>query len=216
MSDEPTKSKGRERLEILIDAKLSILDDWARRGIPWKRDPAGNYIFDSEGERTIDYYPDDIKAFCAWDGKENCDHTVQDIVEFCRQRGINTPRSLSRSTLGKAYHKVRFDKVTSLLKVLSAKAASQIQHTNKSNIIESLETDLDYWKTLALHQEAVDIVLQRRRAARAEKDLAKKTRELARHQAEARREIIALEAKVAELTATLAKVRPLREGKNAK
>jgi hypothetical protein len=79
-----------------------------------------------------------------------------------------------------------------------------------------LEADLDYWKTLALHQEQVDIVLQRRRAARAEKELAKKTKELGRHQAEARREISSLEAKVAELTATLAKVRPLREGKNEK
>lgn len=216
MADEPTKSKGREQFEMRVDAKLSILKDWVRRGVPWKRDPAGNYIFDSKGERAIDYYPKNPTTFCEWDGAENCEHTVQGIVEFCRQTSIPTPQSLSRSTLSKTYHTERLKKVDSLVKVLCAKAASQVQSTNKSNVIKSLEADLDYWKTLALHQETVDIVLQRRRAARAEKELAKKTRELSRHQAEALREISTLEAKVAELTSTLTKVRPLRAGKNDK
>ena len=213
MSKEVEKGPLRKRVESLIDAKLLILDEWARTNIPWKLDQAGDFVRDRDGERTIDYYPDDVRAFSEWDITKNCEHTAQRVKAFCSQKSIPLPQRFSRDTLGKSYHSTLLLRTQSLLKVLAAKAASQIHDTNKTNLIKSLTKDRDYWKSLALHQEQVDIVIQRRRAASAERELAKMTPQLERNKSEARREITSLEARVAELTASLAKVKPLREEK---
>lgn len=59
-----------------IEAKIVILERWAREGIPYLRTPEGHYV-EENNQRLLDKYPN-VKPhqFYTWDGSENCLYTL--------------------------------------------------------------------------------------------------------------------------------------------
>lgn len=64
----------RDNVALRADtiSKLSILEKWARTGIPWVH-----------GRRVLDFFPTSRLQFSSWDGTQNCEGTRALYPELC-------------------------------------------------------------------------------------------------------------------------------------
>jgi hypothetical protein len=185
-----------------IADKVKLLEKWKAHGVPPLLDDAGNRVTDARNKPLFDYFPDDKRAFCAWTAKDNCSATIAkfpEILEFA---------TLSRSTLGAPHNTKHLEKVETLTKGVLRKVEAQTAKDNLKPELDSLRKELNYWKQIAIETNN-DLVHQRRLAARAQSEWRRS--ELAReHNNNLLNEQIArLTTANAELTAQLAKIRPL-------
>jgi len=185
-----------------IADKVELLRKWKAHGVPPLIDDAGKQLTDENNKPLYDYFPDDKRAFCAWTAKDNCSATIAkypEILEFA---------TLSRSTLGKKYHAKSLEDVETQIEGVIKKVAAQASKDNLKPELQSMRKELDYWKQIAIEANN-DLVHQRRLAARAQTEWRRS--ELAReHNNNLLNDQIArLTTANAELTAQLAKIRPL-------
>lgn len=189
----------------IIALKVALISDWISNGIPWKQDAEG-YVFDSQGERVLVDFPQDIKSFAEWEGprpwskaKGGADAVLQPVA---------------RSTINQKteeYKRLR-GKLKELFDDLAARATTQIEQTNKASTIERLETELQF-KTKVIDQQEKDVIRLRREADAAKKELGDERDERQREAAEFQRRIAELESENAEHIASLRNVKGLKEAR---
>lgn len=193
--------KPKDSLLTQVDLRLSILDEWlVRREIPWKKNTDGTSIRDENGELIPDFAPVNLLQFCEWTPDRNC-HTSGIAIASLRR--------ISRMSLHQPYHAELRKRVGDKLKMIKACLKLQIERGNKVSIIEEQAAEIRLLKKI------VDAQARESRFARqAVTELTEKYRH--KHE-EQRRIILQLkedlacnEEKIASLTATLSKVKPLR------
>jgi biopolymer transport protein ExbB/TolQ len=96
-----------------------------------------------------------------------------------------------------------------MLQVVKDKALSQVERANKSSVIEHLKDELRRTNCI-LDQQEQDVVRLRREADAARIELGKEKSLRQRNEDELRQQISKLEARTAELTATISKLAPLK------
>ncbi|MFM0309658.1 hypothetical protein P0D71_17890 [Paraburkholderia sp. RL17-383-BIF-A] len=150
----------------------------------------------------LDFYPTRSVHFEAWDGTQNCQATH---ALFPSLSSFKTTR---RSTLAGSHSDLQ-DKLDAVLEVLRAKGHEQLLMTNKTSLLEKLESQAHTWEMLARKQES-DIVALRERMAKTEVELRASTLALENNASEHTRVVDLLNAKIANLTNLLSKVAPLK------
>lgn len=191
-----------EAAQTAIRVKISILEEWLKEGniIPWLSDDQGVPIRDIKGELQIDFYPDCVSAFCTWNGTQNSKHTSSSMPHFT---------STNRGTLdGEKYGQLKIS-VDLVCAALRAKAEAQLLKANKTNQIDELEAQVRFWKELSQKQET-DIAQLRERYANTEIMLRNKERAIQNAADEHCRVVADLEARNAELGASISKLVPLK------
>jgi hypothetical protein len=200
-SKEHISARGKNRVTEAVQLKLKVLASWARYGLPWQTTSSGDVVRDGDGEQVLIQFPADIKAFAIWGGSAKLvDGKTYAEVELAR---------VSRSTLNQpAYDSIRAS-IASMLQVVKDKARSQVERANKNSVIEHLKDELRRTNCI-LDQQERDVVRLRREADAARIELGKEKSLRQRNEDELRQQISKLEARTAELTATISKLAPLK------
>ncbi|WP_448173711.1 hypothetical protein [Rhizobacter fulvus] len=198
---EHISARGKNRVREAVDLKLKVLASWARYGLPWQITPSGDVVRDTDGEPVLIQFPVDIKSFAFWGGSAK-------LFEGKTYAEIELTK-VSRSTLNQpAYDTIRAS-IASMLQVVKDKALSQVERANKSSVIEHLKDELRRTNCI-LDQQEQDVVRLRREADAARIELGKEKSLRQRNEDELRQQISKLEARTAELTATISKLAPLK------
>lgn len=193
----------KKRASDKILAKIGVLEKWkAKKRIPWLLDQHGKPIRDDNGLPSVDYVPDDERAFCQWVGNMNSASTVRANPEL---QGFET---LSRSTLTQPHNSVHRETVVKLMAALQQIAEIQVMKLDLRKVNEALEKERDYWRRIAT-EGSKDVVEQRRKAAKAENLLRTEIRAREHNDNLLNERIDELECQVAALTSQLSKVQPL-------
>lgn len=195
--------RNRERTREFITAKLDLLEVWSTTEIPWKKIDTGDFAYDTDGEKVLDFFPTREIHFAEWNGSQNCPATHID------HPALAALRKTRRSTLLEPYHEDLHARLVALLPVVRAKAQEQLIAASKTNIIQELRASAEYWETLA-HKQESDIISLRERMHATEVTLRSTTLALNNNIHEHQRVVDALTLKVANLTDLLSKIAPLR------
>ncbi|MFL9992418.1 hypothetical protein PQR34_14490 [Paraburkholderia sediminicola] len=184
-----------------IEAKLSVLETWAKKGVPYIPQRPGPKA--SRVERQYDYFPKNKSAFCSWTAEDNCPRTVE---LFPQLLGI---RSLSRETIDDPEYAALHDRMEAALAKLKERQAASAIVADTARQLDELTSDRDRWKRIAEVQE-VDVRALRERAAGAEENFRKERRARLSNERLLNTTIDELTAQVAALTATVSKVTGLK------
>lgn len=193
---EVTKQTYAEKIE----AKLKVLRQWMTGGIPWKTSDAGELLRDAAGECLLEFFPYSIESFCDWDGSQNTGLTRSSISTVC---------FTNRSTLYRS-HETALSEIDSVCKALVIRARKQLKETNKTKVIGELHTEVVYLRKLASTQET-EITEAAINNNRTEAELLRIKRALVSLRERYDEETQQQRTRIAELTATLQKLAPLRK-----
>lgn len=193
--------KERERVQADVLEKLTILQSWASRGIPWQRTENGDFVCNEKGHRLLEYFPADIKAFAGWNGSQASTASLRAT--------LGSLKTCSRDTLGKAYHEALRVTIDNTLEQLSAKAASQLALENKGDVIAALKAKNKQLQLLCSAQEK-DILSLRRTSNALKQELAGVVATLASNNKLAAEEVADLRIALADLTRAMQPVARLR------
>ena len=182
-----------------IEAKLIFLREWTSNGIPWKSNDAGALLRDENGECSLDYFPTNIASFCSWDGSQNTGTT---------RLSLSSIGTTNRSTLYRS-HTTVMTEIDDIFKALVAQANKQLKQANKTKFIGELNVELLFLRKLVSTQEN-EITAAALHTNRLENELLRANRALASLRERYDNETQQLRTRVAELTATLQKLMPLR------
>ena len=199
--DTTTPLTLKESLVEQVELRVSILERWIKeKKIPWRTEPDGTPVRDSNGELVPDFVPTNLLQFCAWTAEKNSTASGPDIAKL---------RRISRMSLYQPYHNDLRTIVDTKLEAAKACLAHQLEKSNNASIIEELQA------TVKLLNGIVDAQQRESRLARLR--LGEVTTKYRMRHDEQRRVIAQLKTdwsaeqqKVASLTALLAKLSPLR------
>jgi hypothetical protein len=183
-----------------IEAKLKVLRQWKAEGIPWKTSDAGELLRDADGECLLEFFPDSIASFCDWDGSQNTGLARSSISTVC---------FTNRSTLYRS-HEAALSEIDSVCKALAKQAQKQIKEANKTKVIGELHTEVIYLRKLVSTQET-EITEAAINNGRTETELLRIKRALVHLRERYDEETQQQRTRIAELTATLQKLAPLRK-----
>jgi hypothetical protein len=199
VSDKHVSKVNRARAEIAIKAKKYQLESWAKTGIPWLATPEGELARDSTGELQLDYFPRNIAEFCRWDGTQNCDYV---------RATLTTIAFTNRSTLIETHGELQKE-LKQLFRDLTHAAAMQLSGTNKSNQLRQLQDKINFLSSILSKQETEITQMQIKEDSLKAK-LSQSEIALANSAEYYDNSVAALEKQVAELTASLRKIVPLK------
>lgn len=185
-----------------MEDKVKLLKKWKVSGVPPLLDEAGKRVMDENNKPAFDYFPDDERAFCSWTAADNCAATRERYPEILELE------TLSRSTLTQPHHKNSRTDVNTQIAGVEAKLLAQVSKNNLRPELESLRKERDYWKQIAIEANN-DVVHQRRLAAKAQTEWRKSEIARVNNNKVLNDELDQLRAINAELTAQVAKIRPL-------
>ena len=185
----------------MLEKKLALLEQWIREGVPLLLMEDGTPVLDHDGERQLDYFPKSIASLADWDGTQNCKNT-RDMFELALSR-------TGRMTIGKPYHAELKEALQKKIKELNICARKQSEALNKKTVISSLLERQSHAEALIKQQnkEIAEFQVKRRGL---ELRYNKKAKSLQGAKLEHQRVVKRLEERIAELTAKLKKVTPLR------
>ena len=188
-----------------IKTKHKIIKKWIESGVPWVISANGGQLRDSKGELILDWYPTSLRKYCAWDGKQNCSFTQGMIPEI---------KTTGFETLNK--HQKLKSKIEADINALKQKADVQLLSTNKSNLIRALKDELKLEtlkrkSTQISYQQAREEVVEASRKLETERRTQIQTTEYLKSEiARKDKQIATLNQRVADLTASLDKIAPIR------
>ncbi|MCP3022774.1 hypothetical protein [Cupriavidus basilensis] len=133
--------------QAMIDAKLALLDEWLKKGIPWLRSQDGRCICGPNDERVLDYYPDDIRAFAMWTSKQHCQTTLTRYPQLLQFK------SFSRSTLNQNHNITRKDLTITKLAAVKDASKQQLEKANANNILAEFTAEIHQLRRLVKIQE---------------------------------------------------------------
>lgn len=198
ISENHSANVSRAQAKLAIEMKKSLLKTWMDTGVPWVATTNGEQVRDSIGELKLDYFPTCIAEFCRWNGTQNCESV---------RSTLGSITITNRSTLDT--HPGLKSEIDALCKALVKQAARQLGETNKSTQIEELKEKVIFLNSVITRQETEITQLQigedslKGKLSRSERALTNS----AKHYDDA---IAELKKQVAELTASLRKVVPLK------
>jgi len=188
-----------------IKVKHTIIKKWIGAGIPWLVSDDGSEQRDSKGELILDWYPSSIRKFCAWNGTQN-NPSVQNNLPKISTTGFET---LKR-------HENLMAKIEVDIRTLKQIANIQSTKANKSSLIQTLKLELQLEK---LKRKAAQVSYQQGREESFEvarqleiekRSHIQTTTYLKYEIANKDKQISILNQRVADLTARLDKIAPLR------
>jgi hypothetical protein len=185
-----------------IEAKMVVLKGWATNGIPWKNKDDGSLLRNIDGECELDYFPTNISTFCDWDGSQNT--TLIRTSTFAISK-------TNHSTLYRSHRDMQTS-IKIICNSLMIKADEQRKKSNKTAIIGNLHDEVTFLRALVKVQEN-DITEAAINSADIEAKLLQKNRAIENLKEYYEVENQQLKKSVAELTATLQKLTPLRKEK---
>lgn len=200
MTDSDSTSAKDQFLEQ-VELRLSIMEGWIeKREVPWRTGEDGKPLRDDDGELVPDFAPTTLVEFCRW---------TPDKSSQASGKKVSKLRAISRESLYKPYHSTLRGVVDDKMKAVKACLAHQVEKRNKTSLIAELQA------TVTLLNNIVEAQQRESRQARMQVDeVTKKFRmrhdEQRRVIAQLKADLAAEASKVASLTATLAKVSPLR------
>jgi hypothetical protein len=183
-----------------IELKLSILNQWCK-DIPWQMHADGSYILDTNSLRSIEYFPTTLAAFARWDGSENSELTRLNLLT-----GIE---SISIGSVTAVYRAATCKTIENTMSTLAELKKLKVEKTFKQGEIFALTADNRYLKCLC-DQNDLEIAKMQQRILITGRDLEGEKRKHQNTKDEAIRRIDQLQKQVAELTATLAKIRGIK------
>ena len=198
ISEKHSAKVSRAQAKLAIEAKKAQLELWKASGIPWVVTVEGEQARDASGELQLDYFPTCIAEFCRWNGTQNCEQV---------RSTLGSITVTNRSTLDT--HPALKANIHDLCKELTARAVQQLSETNKSTQIEDLKSKVTFLNSILARQETEITQMQisedslKGKLSRSERALSNSTEHY-------ENTIAALEKQVAELTASLRKVVPLK------
>lgn len=197
----------KEIVNASVQAKLDILSTWVGVGkkkesrslIPWLCDTQGKPVLDAKGEKQLDYFPKDLRAFCLWNGSQNCAFVRDKLPSF---------KTTNRSTISQSYHALLRISIEATLDCLREKSVLQLLESNKAERIEQLEAQVELLKALNTKQRN-EILQYRNLNSKIEIKFREKDRALNTAKVEYAQMVKRLESKNAELVSLLIKIKPL-------
>lgn len=189
-----------------INAKHRIIKEWIESGIPWASSEQDSPLRDANGELVLDWYPTSIRKFCAWNGTQNC-LTTQNTFPGISTTGFDTL----------VKHQQLKSQVETDIAVLKKVADIQTAKANKSNLIRALKEELKLEKlkrqsTQVSYQQTREEITEVARKLETEKRTHLQAVEYLKSEIFRRdKQISVLNQKVADLTASLDKVAPIRK-----
>lgn len=191
-----------------IKAKHTVIKKWISEGIPWLISEDGLDMRDSKGELILDWYPSSLRRFCAWNGTQNSP-AVQSNLPKISTTGFGTLKG----------HKKLMAKIEMDIFALKQKADTQLAYNNKANLILKLKNEL---KLEVQKRKSAQVSYQQGREElieftnmlnREKRSHMQTTAYLKSEVAKKDEQIVTLNQRVADLTASLDKVAPLRSVK---
>jgi hypothetical protein len=194
----------KQEADANIDQKLSILNGWLSKGIPFRRNDDGSTLLDARDRKQLDFYPTSLRQFKAWDGSQNCAAVRMALPSITRT---------GNDTLAKRPSKQEQARRT--MEALVQRAIAQLAHTSESEV-ERLTAEL------AIARATIDIRNaelreQQRKLRGIERDNARLEAKSNGDATEYKKTYDAIKEELAEqrrenasLVALLAKVQPLR------
>lgn len=187
-----------------IECKLNILRDWVANGIPYRVDEHGHGLLDDNEQKVLEFFPTSVRQFKAWDGSQH--------APVLRTR-LPAITATGNDTLAK--RPIVETQVKQVIGALRQRARAQRDATRSSRL-RQLEEELRIARTV-IGMRVADLREQQRALRRLQSDRDRLQIQYEGDTAEFRRlhdELIAALEKErrrnAELTAQLAKVRPIR------
>lgn len=194
-------SKVSKRIfETDLKTKIEVIETWVANGIPWKTDPEGVLSRDTDGEKELDYFPKSVAAFCEWDGANNS--------QFVRTT-FPAIKKTNRSTLY-LNHSSEQAKIDSLCKNLAKLAHQQLSRSNKAKRLKNSNGDVALLRAILVTQETEITVLRKCSIANGTK-LTQSETALENTRTHYESEMANLRKQVADLTALVRSLRPLRK-----
>ncbi|MCG8040569.1 MAG: hypothetical protein JAZ17_11350 [Candidatus Thiodiazotropha endolucinida] len=183
-----------------IKAKLRVLNKWAKEELPWKTDDAGNLLRDGNGDKIVEWFPQNGRQFCQWDGSQCSPGTKKALPEL---------RSISRTTLYKDYNEDLKHEAESLFEVLVALEEKLKSSSSNASEIERLKKDLSYWQSVA-KAEANAVLEMLKKVNEVEKKYRRGERVRKNNEEKLQEQIRQLKAENGALNKVVAKVAPMR------
>lgn len=202
MTNNPKKAPeiAKERSRNNIQNKIDILHEWSSNGLLWQTKSNGEFIRDKNGDKIIEWIPKNIMQFCKWNGTQNSEGT---------QAFLPVIKSLSRDTLYKGYNDDLRNQYEQMIPALNALEDKMLAEASNASIIQRLEKDIKYWKSLA-DAEATNVLSTLKRLDEIDKKYRKAIRARANNEAELQKKIDELTIENAALNKLVSKVKGLK------
>ncbi|WP_028839813.1 MULTISPECIES: hypothetical protein [Thermomonas] len=180
-----------------IDAKYTLLENWARNGIPLRRN-AGQAL-------ELEWFPTSLRTFCAWDGSQN-DKAVRAQCGLLRRNAFQTLTSDAK----------RLQDVKALLKTITEQAIKARKRLDPRVAVDEAEERIRIER-----EKRAGALLGYRRARQEARELRaslfseqrahkQSIEQMDKHSKQQDKENADLRRQVAELTDTLRKTTPIR------
>lgn len=201
-------AKAEVQRQIIL--RLTILRAWLRDGVPWRTQPSGIPVRDSEGERVLEYFPQKITHFPSWTAAMHTGDILHRQFSYGEDIAhLDELQEIGRSTLYQPIYDSTRKAVDNLLPILVEAAEIQLKNSNKRKQIDSLTEQVQLLTKIVENQESEARVM--RMQLRSEITTRRKSqRKCISNMRQLESDNEQLRKQVAELTATLNQVRTLK------
>ena len=198
----------RLRAQQAIDTKIEILQGWLANGIPRRRDNAGNSFVSPAGHQLLEYFPRSLRQFKLWDASQNSEAMRSALPTLSRIGNDTLARRPSCADRALALMNALIE--ASIADADSAKASKLSVITAR---LRSMERHMGI-RIAELHEQQREIRRLERENARLLSSQASEAEECRRVVDRLNRELKEERDRNSALTASLAKIAPLRLSKS--